>query len=78
MDYTFSWGWFFVGLIVLVAAVLFIRFHQVIADNMGGGVGSYERYRLYGLIACAVALIVMLNIHSTVLTWFFGLFFNRS
>lgn len=76
MEYEFSWTWFLIGCIVLVAGVLFMRFHQWVADNFGAGVGSYERYKLYALIACLLGLIVMVNLHSLILGWFFGLIFG--
>ena len=73
MEYTFSWGWFFIGFIVLAAGVALTVWHRPIADNFGSGVVSYERYRLWGLIGCGVGLIVMLNLH----TFFLGLFFSQ-
>lgn len=78
MEYEFSWTSFIIGLLVLAAGVVFMRFHQWIADNLGAGVGSYERYKLYALIACALGLVVMINLHSLILRWFFGMIFGRS
>ena len=46
----------------MVVGLLFVRFHQVIADNFGSGVGDYDRYKLYGLIAIVVGFLTMLNI----------------
>lgn len=77
MEYELSFGAFFIGLIILAVGVVFVRFHQWIADNFGGGVASYERYKLYAFITCALGLIVMVNLHAMLLTWFFGLFFGR-
>ena len=77
MQYEFSFSSFFIGLLILAAGGAFVAFHQVIADNFGGGVGSYERYKLWGLIACGVGIVVMLNLHTLILTWFFGLLFHR-
>ena len=76
MEYEFSWTWFFIGVLVLAVGVVFMRFHQWIADNFGAGVGSYERYKLYALITCAVGLIVMVNLHNLFFGWFFGLLFG--
>jgi hypothetical protein len=45
MEYTFSWGWFFFGFILLLAGGAFTIWHQKIADAIGGGLGSYERYQ---------------------------------
>ena len=77
MTYETSLGSFFIGLVILVVGVLFVRFHQWIADNFGSGVASYERYKLYAFLACGLGFIVMLNLHAMLLIWFFGLFFNR-
>ena len=77
MTYELSAASFFIGIGILVAGVLFVRFHQWIADNFGGGVGSYERYKLYAFITCGLGLIVMTNLHAMVLTWFFNSIFNR-
>ena len=77
MTYEFSIGWFFAGLLILAVGIAFVKWHRVIADNFGGGVGSYERYKLWALITCGVGLIVMVNLHTFLLTWFFGLIFGR-
>jgi uncharacterized membrane-anchored protein YitT (DUF2179 family) len=77
MEYEFSLTWFFIGFIVLAVGVLFVRFHQWVADNFGAGVGSYERYKLYALLTCVLGLVVMVNLHSLILGWFFGMLFNR-
>ena len=77
MTYETSLGSFFIGLVILVVGVLFVRFHQWIADNFGSGVASYERYKLYAFLTCGLGFIVMLNLHAMLLIWFFGLFFNR-
>jgi hypothetical protein len=76
MEYTFSWGWFFFGFILLLAGGAFTIWHQKIADAIGGGLGSYERYQMWGLIACGVGVLVMLNIHSLILTAIFSQFFD--
>ena len=77
MEYELSAGAFFIGLLILVAGVVFVRFHQVIADNLGSGVASYDRYKLYAFIACGVGLLVMLNLHSLILGTLLGSLFGR-
>jgi hypothetical protein len=77
MQYELSFGAFFAGLFILVLGIVFVRFHQWIADNFGSGVVSYERYKLYAFITCGLGLIVMVNLHSMLLVWFFGLFFGK-
>ena len=75
MEYHFSVAWFVVGLLVTCAGGLFMKYHQFVADNLGGGVGSYDRYKLFALITILVGLIAMVNLHSVILGWIFnGLF----
>ena len=66
--YEFSTGWFLIGLLILGSGIAFIRYHQWVADNFGGGVGSYERYKLFAFITCIVGFIVMINLHTIILT----------
>ena len=75
--YEFSIGWFFTGLLILGAGVAFVRFHQWVADNFGGGVGSYERYKLFAIITCVVGLIVMTNLHTLILTFILSAIFPQ-
>jgi hypothetical protein len=75
MQYEFSIGSFFLGLVILIVGAAFVRWYQPIADNMGSGVASYDRFRLWALITCGVGFIVMLNLHTLILTWFFSLLF---
>ncbi|MFZ1248779.1 MAG: hypothetical protein WAQ24_00475 [Candidatus Saccharimonadales bacterium] len=77
MDYSFSWSWFGTGIIVLLASAALVIWHRPVADNFGSGVSSYERYRLWGLIGCGVGLLTMLNVHTLLLGWFFGMLFGR-
>jgi len=75
MEYQFSIGSFFVGLLILAVGVAFVRWHQVIADNLASGVSSYDKAKLWAFITCGVGLIVMVNLHTMLLRWFFGLLF---
>ena len=77
MEYTFSWGWFFLGMLVTAVGAALVIWHRQIADAMGSGVVSYERYKLWGLIGVGIGLLVMLNIHTLFLSWFFSLLFGR-
>ena len=77
MTYEFSLPSFFIGVIILALGVVFVRYHQWVADNLGGGVATYDRYKLYAFIACALGLIVMLNLHAVILGWIFNSLFNR-
>jgi hypothetical protein len=73
--YQFDLGSFFLGLLILAAGVAFVRWYQQVADNFGGGVSSYDRYKLWAFITCGVGLIVMVNLHTFLLTWFFNTLF---
>lgn len=77
MEYSLSIGSLIIGFLILVAGVVFVRFHQWVADNFGAGVSSYERYKLYAFITCGVGLLVMLNLHTLFFGWVAGLIFNR-
>ena len=76
MEYTFSWGAFFVGIIILALGAALTIWYRPIADNFGSGVGSYDRYRLVGLIGCGLGIVVMLNIHTLILTLVFSQLFG--
>lgn len=67
MQYEFSIGSFFVGLIIVLVGLAFVRWYQQVADNLGSGVSSYDRYRLAALITCGVGFIVMVNLHAFIL-----------
>ena len=67
MEYEFSIGSFFIGLIIVIAGVIFVRFYRQIADNLGSGLSSYDRFRLVALISCGVGILVMLNLHWFIL-----------
>ena len=76
MTYTFSWGWFFIGIIILLCSGGLTAWYRPIADNFGSGVSSYDRFRLWGLIGCGVGLVVMLNLHTLILTLIFSRIFG--
>ena len=61
MTYEFSWTWFGIGFLILLAGAALTVWYRQIADNLGSGVSSYERYKLWGLIGCGIGLLTMLN-----------------
>jgi len=77
MQYEFSFVSFGIGLIIVIVGILFMRWHQVIADNLGSGVSSYDRYRLVALITCIVGLLVTLNLHWFILGNFLLMIFPK-
>jgi len=76
MDITFSWTWFFGGLGVIVASVIFLRFHEIIANNVGSGMADYERYKLYAVLAACVGFLAMLNLIPIILGLLVGSLFG--
>lgn len=75
--YEFSITTFFIGLGIIAVGVAFVKWHQKIADNFGGGVGSYDRYKLWALIVCGFGLLLMLNIPAFLLELALGSVFGR-
>ncbi|NCU39068.1 hypothetical protein EOL96_08625 [Candidatus Saccharibacteria bacterium] len=76
MSYVFSWSWFGIGILIVLLGAALTVWYRPIANAFGDGVSGYERYRLWGLIACGVGIIVTLNLHSLLLNWFFGMLFG--
>ena len=75
MEYKFSIAWFVIGFLITCLGGLFMKYHQWVADNFGGGVGSYDRYKLAALITVVFGLVSMVNLHTVVLSLIFsGLF----
>ena len=64
--YTFSWIWFFVGLIILALGGTITLFYNKFAEVLG--VMNYSKWRIAGLILCGVGIFVMLNLHSYFIT----------
>jgi hypothetical protein len=67
MYWTFDWGWFLGGFVILAIGVLIIRFHQQIANNLASGLASYDKVKLFGIITCAVGFLFITNLHSTLI-----------
>ena len=62
MEYKFNAAWFIVGMMIVIIGTLFMRYHQWVADNFGGGVGSYDKYKLVALITIIVGLVSSINL----------------
>ena len=60
----------------MIAAVVFLRFHQWIANNFGAGVADYDRYKLYGVITAGVGLASLINLIPLLLTMFVNALFR--
>jgi Ca2+/Na+ antiporter len=77
MSWEFSIGWFIFGLIVLIAGGLIVVFYKQIADNFAHGIGSYDHTKLAGVITAIIGLIVMANLHTSLLELIVSLVFRR-
>jgi hypothetical protein len=67
MNYEFSFGSFFLGILIVAVGAAFMRWHRVIADGVGSGISSYERFKFWALITCLVGLLVAFNLHWFIL-----------
>ncbi|MBO7720635.1 hypothetical protein J6S35_03360 [Candidatus Saccharibacteria bacterium] len=73
MDWTFSFGWVFLGLLIFLGGGAIVLFYRQISDNFASGVASYSRVKLWGLIIAGLGLIIMTNLHTLLLTAFVNL-----
>ena len=74
INWNFSFGWLFFGLILLIVGGAIVLFYQPIADNFAQGVSSYKKVKMFGLIVAGIGLICMANLHTAVLSlisWIF-------
>lgn len=77
MDYTFSIGWFLIGIAIIIGGGLVVIFYRQIAENLANGVSSYDKVKLYGLIAVLVGFLVAADLHTFVLGLIFKLLLGR-
>ncbi|MBR1875260.1 hypothetical protein IJ798_02705 [Candidatus Saccharibacteria bacterium] len=77
MDWNFSFGWMFLGLVITAASGAVVANYQKISDHMLSGVSSYDRVKFWGMIGVAIGLAVMANLHTLILTAFVNLVFKR-
>lgn len=77
MEYEFSLGWFFGGIAITIAGTLIVVFYKQIADNMVNGVSSYEKVKLFGVIAAIVGLIITANLHTFLIGAIIKLMFGK-
>ena len=76
MNWEFSFGWFFLGVLILIAGTLVTVFYQTIGDNMASGAASYEKIKLVGVITAIVGFTVMANLHTLILSFFVDIVFS--
>ena len=73
MDWNFSFGWVFTGLLIFLAGGAIVLFYRQISENFASGVASYSRVKFWGLVIAGIGLIIMTNIHTLLLTAFVNL-----
>ena len=77
MDFEYSIGWMFGGLVIALAGGLIVVFYKQIADNLANGVSSYERVKLFGVITIIVGLLITANLHTFILSLIVHLMFGK-
>ncbi len=77
MDFEFSIGWMFAGLVIAVAGGLIVVFYRQISDHLVNRVSSYERVKLFGVITILVGLAVTANLHTLILTFLVNLVIKK-
>ena len=76
MDYQFNFGWMVAGLAITLAGALVVIFYRPIAENMANGVSSYEKVKLFGIIAVIIGLLTTSNLLLFVFNLLFGFLFK--
>ena len=77
IDWSFSFGWFALGALILGIGAAIVIFYQQISDNFISGVSSYDKVKLAGIIIAIVGLLIMANLHTLILSAFVNLVFKR-
>lgn len=68
MEFEYSIGWLFGGILITVAGGLIVIFYKQISDSLVNGVSSYDKVKLAGVITVVVGLICVANLHTFILT----------
>jgi hypothetical protein len=77
MSWSFSFGWAFIGLLVMGAGALIVIYYQKVAENFLNGVKDYEKTKLIGIGVIVLGLILLTNLHTVLLTAFVNLLVKR-
>jgi hypothetical protein len=77
MDYQFNFGWMVAGLAITLAGALVVIFYRPIAENLANGVSSYEKVKLFGIIAVVIGLLTTSNLLLFVFDLLFGFLFKH-
>lgn len=77
MEFEFSIGWMFIGILITIGGGLIVFFYRQIAENLANGVSSYDHVKLFGVITVIVGLLVTSNLHIIVLKLLVKLLFGK-
>lgn len=77
MDWHFSFGWMFLGLLIVIISGAIVVNYQKISDNFLSGISSYDRVKFWGCVGVVIGLIVMANLHTLILTAFVNIVFRN-
>ena len=58
----FSLGGFMFGAIAMIIGILMVRFYKVIADNLAGGLATYDKIRMWGVGVAVFGVLMMFGI----------------
>ena len=58
----FSLGGFMFGAIAMIIGILMVRFYKVIADNLAGGLATYDKIRKWGVGVAVFGVLMMFGI----------------
>ena len=75
VEWTFNVGWMMIGLLVFAGGGAIVALHQKIADSMMAGTVDYQRVKIVGLIVIGLGMILMMNLHTLMLSWLVNLIF---
>ena len=78
MEYNFSIGAFFLGLLIIVVSAAVLFWYRQIAENMLSSTASYDKLRFWAVIGILVGLLVTFNLHTFILGWLLGFVFHRA
>jgi hypothetical protein len=68
--YKFDLGWMVVGIIIIALGALIARYYNKLAEATG--MWNYSRWQLIGFIVIGIGFIIMLNLHTLLLTMIAG------
>lgn len=78
IDWNFNFGWVIFGLLIAAAGGAVVLFYRQIADNMAGGINSYDKVKIAGIATLVIGLLIMANIHTLILSLLVQIIFKRN